>query len=157
MNTHKLKNPWLDKPGYNCIGCAPDNPLGFHLHFYEEGEEILTKWTPTANHQGWVDTLHGGVQALLADEVAGWVVCRKLQTTGVTSRMELNYLKPVKTTDGEITIRARIEKQLRNLAFIVAEIVDAHGETCTRAHMVYFCASKEKAFETLGFTGCDTE
>lgn len=24
---NKIKNPWLDKPGYNCICCSPNNPL----------------------------------------------------------------------------------------------------------------------------------
>ena len=84
----KIKNPWLHKPGYNCIGCSPDNPMGLHLDFWEDGEDVVSRWTPTADYQGWIDTLHGGVQSLLLDEVAGWVVTRKLQTTGVTSKME---------------------------------------------------------------------
>lgn len=153
----RIKNPWLDKAGYNCIGCSPDNPLGFHLHFYEEGDYILARWTPTQNHQGWIDTLHGGVQSLLIDEVAGWVVTRKLQTTGVTSKMEVKYLKPVLTTDGEITVRAKVTKMMRNVAFIEAELIDAHGDLCTQSNLVYFCASKEKALEQVGFTGCELE
>lgn len=157
MIINRIKNPWIGREGYNCIGCAPNNPLGFHLDFFEEGDDILSTWTPTQDHQGWIDTLHGGVQSLLIDEVAGWVVSRKLQTTGVTSKMEVKYLKPILTTDGQITIRARIQKQMRNVAFIDAEIIDAHGETCTQATLVYFCASKEKAFETVGFVGCELE
>ena len=81
----KIKNPWLHEPGYNCICCGPENPVGLHLEFWEDGEDVLTKWTPTQNYQGWIDTLHGGIQSMLLDEVAGWVVTRKLQTTGVTS------------------------------------------------------------------------
>lgn len=153
----KIKNPWIGKEGYNCIGCAPGNPLGFHLDFYEDGDDIVTRWSPTQNHQGWIDTLHGGVQSLLIDEVAGWVVSRKLQTTGVTSKMEVKYLKPVMTTDGEISVRARLTKQMRNVAFIDAELRDARGEICTTATLVYFCASKEKAIAETGFTGCDLE
>lgn len=157
MDIKRIINPWLSKEGYNCIGCSPDNPLGFHLHFFEEGDNVLTRWNPTQNHQGWIDTLHGGVQSLLIDEVAGWVVTRKLQTTGVTSKMEVKYLKPILTTDGEITIRAHVSKMMRNVAFIDAEITDAHGTVCTQASLVYFCASKEKAFEQVGFKGCKVE
>lgn len=153
----RIKNPWLHRHGYNCIGCAPNNPLGFHLEFFEDGDYILTRWNPSTNHQGWIDTLHGGVQSLLIDEVAGWVVTRKLQTTGVTSKMELKYLHPILTTDGTITIRAKVSKLMRNVAFIDAEIIDAHGTTCTTASLVYFCASKEKAKETMGFVGCEVE
>ena len=72
----KIKNPWLHKPGYNCIGCSPDAPMGLHLDFWEDGEDVVSRWTPTADYQGWIATLHGGVQSLLIYEVAGWVVTR---------------------------------------------------------------------------------
>ena len=153
----KIKNPWLHKPGYNCIGCSPDNPMGLHLDFWEDGEDVVSRWTPTADYQGWIDTLHGGVQSLLLDEVAGWVVTRKLQTTGVTSKMEVQYVKPISTYDSLLTIRARISRQMRNVAFIVGEIYNAHGEVCTKATLTYFCASRQKAEETMGFCGCDVE
>ena len=153
----KIKNPWLQKPGYNCIGCSPDNPMGLHLDFWEDGEDVVSRWTPTADYQGWIDTLHGGVQSLLLDEVAGWVVTRKLQTTGVTSKMEVQYVKPISTYDSLLTIRARISRQMRNVAFIEGEIYNAHGEVCTKATLTYFCASRQKAEETMGFCGCDVE
>ena len=153
----KIKNPWLHKPGYNCIGCSPDNPMGLHLDFWEDGEDVVSRWTPTADYQGWIDTLHGGVQSLLLDEVAGWVVTRKLQTTGVTSKMEVQYVKPISTYDSLLTIRARISRQMRNVAFIEGEIYNAHGEVCTKAMLTYFCASRQKAEETMGFCGCDVE
>ena len=153
----KIKNPWLHKPGYNCIGCCPDNPMGLHPDFWEDGEDVVSRWTPTADYQGWIDTLHGGVQSLLLDEVAGWVVTRKLQTTGVTSKMEVQYVKPISTYDSLLTIRARISRQMRNVAFIEGEIYNAHGEVCTKATLTYFCASRQKAEETMGFCGCDVE
>ena len=153
----KIKNPWLHKPGYNCIGCSPDNPMGLHLDFWEDGEDVVSRWTPTADYQGWIDTLHGGVQSLLLDEVAGWVVTRKLQTTGVTSKMEVQYVKPISTYDSLLTIRARISRQMRNVVFIEGEIYNAHGEVCTKATLTYFCASRQKAEETMGFCGCDVE
>ena len=153
----KIKNPWRHKPGYNCIGCSPDNPMGLHLDFWEDGEDVVSRWTPTADYQGWIDTLHGGVQSLLLDEVAGWVVTRKLQTTGVTSKMEVQYVKPISTYDSLLTIRARISRQMRNVAFIEGEIYNAHGEVCTKASLTYFCASRQKAEETMGFCGCDVE
>lgn len=153
----KIRNPWTGLQGYNCIGCSPTNPLGFHLCFYEEGDYVLTTWHPTPDHQGWINTLHGGVQSLLIDEVAGWVVTRKMQTTGVTSKMEVKYLKPVPTTEGPITIRAKVAKQMRNIVFIDAQLLNVQNEVCTEASLVYFCASKEKAFEQTGFTVCELE
>ena len=57
----KIVNPWikLEKDGYNCFGCAPNNPYGLKMEFYEDGDDIVSFWTPTENYQGWLHTLHG--------------------------------------------------------------------------------------------------
>ena len=41
----KIINPWRDHPEYNCFGCCPDNPIGLHMEFYEDGDYIVSKWT----------------------------------------------------------------------------------------------------------------
>lgn len=58
------------------------------MEFYEDGDEIVSYWKPGPEYQGWLNTLHGGIQAVLLDEICGWTIFRKLQTTGVTSKME---------------------------------------------------------------------
>jgi hypothetical protein len=57
----KIINPWRNHPEYNCFGCCPDNPIGLHLEFYEDGDYIVSKWHPQHNYQGWVNTMHGGI------------------------------------------------------------------------------------------------
>ena len=76
----RIINPWTQTPGYNCFGCSPDNPIGTRMRFFEDGDDIVSIWRPTQNHQSWLNTLHGGIQAVLLDEVCGWVVFHKLQT-----------------------------------------------------------------------------
>ena len=121
MAKTKLCNPWQEVEGYNCFGCAPGNPIGLRLEFHEEGEEIVSQWMPSPNYQGWLHILHGGIQATLLDEICGWCVFRKLQTTGVTSRMETRYLKPVRIEEGSpLTLRAKIVEQKRNWITIEA-------------------------------------
>lgn len=153
----KIKNPWAHLAGYNCIGCCPTNPLGLHMCFFEDGDDIVCEWKPSTNHQGWLDTLHGGVQGMLLDEIASWVLFRKLQTTGVTSKMEVKYLKPVSTLDDHITLRARIQTQKRNVVFIDAELYNAAGEKCTQASLIYFSAVKNTDRESAAFVSCDLE
>ena len=84
----KLTNPWQGLEGYYCFGCAPDNPAGVKMEFYEDGDEIVSLWEPKPEYQGWLNTLHGGIQAVLFDEICAWVIIRKKQTTGVTFKME---------------------------------------------------------------------
>lgn len=126
------------------------------MEFYEEGEDVVCPWKPQANYQGWVNTLHGGIQATLMDECASWVVFRRLQTTGVTSKLEVKYRKPILTTDPLLTIRARLTKMMRNLAFIHIEISNSAGELCSEGEAVYFTFRQEKARE-MGFSHCDLE
>ena len=157
MDIKKIINPWAGMKGYNCFGCSPDNPFGLHLCFYEEGEDIVCRWKPSENYQGWVNTLHGGIQALLLDEVRGWVVTRKLQTAGVTSKMETRYKHPVSTCDSELTVRAHIREQMRNVVVIDATLTDSMGIICTEATCTYYAFSQEKAEREMCFRPCRVE
>lgn len=58
--------------GYNCFGCAPNNEAGVKMEFYEDGDEVISIWKPQPQFQGWIDTLHGGIQAVLLDEICAW-------------------------------------------------------------------------------------
>ncbi len=146
----------MQKEGYDCFGCSPDNPIGIHMEFYEDGDDIVSFWNPQTHYQGWVDTMHGGILATIADETAGWVVFRKLQTSGMTTKLELKYRKPVMTTDPQITVRGRIAEQRRNLVTIDVSIENSKGETCVEGRATYFAFNKAQAAE-MGFTSCGLE
>ena len=165
----KIINPWRNHEGYNCFGCSPDNPIGLHLEFYEDGDYIVSTWHPQHNYQGWVDTMHGGILSTLIDEVCGWVVTRKLQTSGYTVQLNVKFRKAVPTTEPELTIRAKVFKQVRNLAYISAEITNSKGaldlwslatngtqELCNEGEAIYFLMNEEKAKE-MGFLHCEVE
>ena len=96
---NKLINPYLNKEGYNCFGCSPNNPIGLHLEFWEDGEDVVTTWSPSINYDGWVETLHGGIISTLIDELANWVLSRRLQAAGVTTKLEVKFRRPVSTRD----------------------------------------------------------
>ena len=127
------------------------------MEFYEDGEEIVSIWHPRPEFQGWVDTLHGGIQATLADEISSWVVFRKFQTSGVTSKMEVRYHRPIHTSDSYIVLRARVEEQRRNLIRIAVRITDSEERLCTEAVCVYFLFPKEKAARDFHFCDCPVE
>ncbi len=152
----KIINPWSGHPKYNCFGCAPNNPFGLHMEFYEDGDDIVSYWHPERNYQGWVDTMHGGVLSTLIDETCGWVVTRKMQTSGFTTSLSVKFRKAVSTNELRLTIRANIVKQMRNLLFIHAEILNSQGELCVEGEATYFLMNQEKARE-MGFINCEVE
>lgn len=155
----KLQNPWLGlvDEGYNCFGCAPNNPYGLKMEFYEDGDDIVCYWTAGDNYQGWLKTLHGGIQATLMDEIAAWVIARKLQTSGMTTAMNVKYSHPIATGEQEqLEVRAHIKEMKRNFAFISVVIIYGN-EVCTEAELTFYCFSKEKAEKEFFFGGCPTE
>ena len=154
-----IHNPWVGTcPEYNCFGCCPTNPIGAQMRFYEDGEDIVSLWKPTQNHQSWINTLHGGVQAVLLDEVCGWVVFHKLHTAGVTAKMEMRYHKPVSTLQSYIKLRARIKEMRRNVAIVVGEIwSEGEKELLCECVCTYFTFPQEKAIAEMGFLPSTTE
>lgn len=155
----KIRNPWigLTDKGYNCFACAPTNPYGLKMEFYEDGDDIVSFWNPGKNYQGWLDTLHGGIQATLLDEIGGWIIARKFQTSGMTTNLNVKYKKPVPTGYGIlIEVRARVKEVKRMFVFIEAAI-SYNGEICSSAEMTYYTFPKDVAEKDFMFYECVTE
>jgi len=126
------------------------------MEFFEEADEVISYWHPREYYQGWISTMHGGVLSTLIDEIAGWVVLRKLQTTGVTSHLDVKYRHPVSTNDRQLTIRAHITDKKRNLVTIAATIEDANGTVCVEGEALYYCFDEQRA-HAMGFTKCEVD
>jgi len=126
------------------------------MEFFEDGDDIVSTWRPERNCQGWVDTMHGGILSTLIDETCGWVVTRKMQTSGFTTNLSVKFRKAVSTSEPKLTIRAHVVKQMRNLLFIHAEISNMLGELCVEGEATYFLMNAEKA-KTMGFIHCKVE
>lgn len=157
IDMKRIVNPWRGMDGYRCFGCDPRSEQGLRMEFYEDGDRIVSRWKPRPEFQGWVDTLHGGIQATLADEISSWVVFRKFQTSGVTSRMEVRYLKPIHTSEDHITLQATVVRQRRNIVDIEVKIFNSQDQLCTEALCIYFLFPKEKAHEEFHFCDCGVE
>ena len=134
----EIKNPWIGTEGYNCFGCCPTNPYGVKMRFYEDGQDIVSFWKPKDCYQSWINTLHGGVQSVLLDEICGWVVFHKLQSSGVTAKMETRFRKPVAIEQEYVELRARLREMRRNIAVVDGEIKSANGEILVECTCTYF-------------------
>ena len=130
---------------------------GFHHATYSTTPDNELPAPNKLQYQGWLNTLHGGILTTLMDELAGWVVLRKLQTSGMTSRLDARFLKSLSTCEPRLTIRGRIKDRKRNAIFIETEIYNSQDELCTRADLVYFIVTQEQATEKFHFAGCKAE
>lgn len=151
----ELKNPYQNTPNHNCFGCAKNNPLGLKMNFFEEDDYIQSKWLPQKDFQGFENVLHGGIQTTLMDEIASWVVFVKLKTAGFTTQMNIKLIKSVLISKGEITIKAKLQEQKRNLAFIHVEIYDSENILCSQGEFVYFTFSQDQAKQKFNYPGSE--
>jgi len=147
----KIKNPYSNLETYNCFGCSPKNPIGLHLSFILDGNEVIGKWTPSHNYEGWHNILHGGIQATLLDEIASWTVLSLLKTSGFTVKINVQLHKNVLISDGEITLKARLKSKKLNIVTIETQLFNSKQELCTEGEYVYYVYSQEIAKKRFHF------
>ena len=104
-----------------CFGCGPRHPFGFHLSFVEEGEEVVTRFTPDDRYQGPPGVMHGGLVFTLADELAAWVLIARLGKFGFTARFDGKLQAPTRL-GVELEGRARIVRSTTRTAEIEARL-----------------------------------
>jgi len=91
----KIINPWKGKGVYSCFGCSDDNKFGLQMEFFDDGEGLVCEWLPNKEYEGYINTLHGGIQSTMHDEIASWLVYVKGETSGMTTELNVKYLKSV--------------------------------------------------------------
>ena len=152
----KVKNPLKEIDGYNCFGCSPDNPWGLKMDFYEDGDCIFSDWQPKDNYQGYHNILHGGIQSTLMDEIASWYVFARLKTAGVTTKINVKFLKPVYTNKGNIKLKASLHEFKRRIANIDVKLYDHEGVLCSEGRIQYFAFPEKYAKAQLYYPDFDS-
>lgn len=149
----KIHNAYADIGKYNCFGCSPYNDKGLHMQFKLDGEEVISIWEPQSWFDGWEGIIHGGIQATLLDEIGGWFVVSVLGLSGVTTKLNVKYLKPLESNKGNITIRAKLVSKRHQLANIEASIYNSNDELCAEGDLQYYCYSEKISREKFNFPG----
>jgi acyl-coenzyme A thioesterase PaaI-like protein len=129
---------------FNGFGCGPDSPLGLTLQVRPVDADTLEgSWRPTAREEGPPGHVHGGVQGILADALAGWCVARHLLKQQIdkvplpmTKDMQLTYHAPLPLHD-PVRLTGRITNTQDRAIHIDIDIHDAAQNHCTQARLIY--------------------
>jgi acyl-coenzyme A thioesterase PaaI-like protein len=89
-----------------CYLCGARNPEGLHLSFTLDGDEIETRFVAERRHQGYRDVLHGGMLAMVLDEVMVMLPYRRFGTVTANAEFSVRLHAPVATGTG-LRVRAR--------------------------------------------------
>jgi uncharacterized protein (TIGR00369 family) len=117
-------DPYTFGKDQTCFGCGPHNAHGLQLKFTREGDCVRSRFTLAKGYDGPPGILHGGLQAMILDEIAGWTLVGLLGRIGLTSSMNVRYLRSMRldqemiaegrivaTTESQITVKTSISQQ----------------------------------------------
>ncbi len=136
---------------HNCFGCSPTNPIGMKLEFYGKPgqKEIFTVYKIGPDYCGFPAYAHGGIIALIFDEILAYASYHVHHQFGMTKSMTVEYKRPVQV-DKEYFVRAEVmssKKHPKGLeATVDASIHEGHDRTgalCAKASGIVVLLSKE--------------
>lgn len=151
----ELNNPYTRYEQYRCFACHPEHPHGLRMAFWLNGNRVISDWMPQPDYQGFYQVIHGGIQATLADEIAGWVVQVFCKTAGVTTNLNVKYKRPVFVYNGPLRLEAWLHEHQDNNALVKVNIFDKLQTLCTTAEAVYHLFDEETAKEKYSYPGID--
>lgn len=120
------------KPENSCFGCGGANARGMKLTFEQDDarRRITGRFLLGEEYQGGSGFLHGGIIAVLLDEVMS-KVCRFHKEHAVTADLRVEYLRPIRVNQ-EIVVEGFIARRDGRQLYHEGEIRNAAGELLAR-------------------------
>jgi uncharacterized protein (TIGR00369 family) len=119
-------------PANHCFGCGGGNDFGMKLTFEVDREtgRASGRFLLGPRYGGGAGFVHGGVIAVLLDEVMG-KISKLSEERAVTAELNIEYRKPVRT-DAEIVVSGWQEGEKGRNRFRIGEIHDVQGNLLAR-------------------------
>ena len=131
-----------------CFGCGSRNERGLKLRFKLDRarKTLRTRWTPSKEHQGYADIVHGGMIGVVLDEVMGNLLWLQ-GMPAVTAEMSVRFLRPAKV-GCPIECEAKIRSKKGRVFQMEASAQDAQGRVVAEAaaRFVHVGKSKRRSF-----------
>ena len=134
-----------------CFGCGGGNARGMKLTFEQDdaARKIIGRFRLGAEYQGAFGMIHGGVIAVVLDEVMG-KVCRIRGVRAVTAEMNVEYLRPIKV-DQDLLVEGHEKEMAGRDLHLIGEIKDSSGRVLARSRRRFVVVDRPRA-ETAGET-----
>ena len=117
----------------HCFVCGKENMAGLHIEFQQDPQsrEVKAEVVFPKHLQGWQDTVHGGLQATILDEImikaaaAAGIQC-------VTAEITVKYKKPASTGTAYIAFGKMLETRGR-IVLAESRLCDDSGQVLAQA------------------------
>jgi acyl-coenzyme A thioesterase PaaI-like protein len=111
-----------------CFACGERNPIGLRLSFRWDGDNYMTRFVPGENHQGWAERVHGGLIALVMDEVLARAALERHGLEWVTVDLSVRLLRPARIAV-PLLFTGRIGEAHRRLIVCAGEAIEEETGT----------------------------
>ena len=125
------------------------------MEFFDDGEGLVCNWLPESRFEGYVNTLHGGIQSTMHDEIASWVIYVKGETAGMTTELNVKYHKSVLVDKGKIKITGKIIEQDRRFIKVHTQLFNNNNELSSEAEVTYRIFPQRMAIEKMHYPGVE--
>ena len=109
-----------------CFACGKDNEHGLHMRFELSDEWCKAYFTPRKEHQSYTGRMHGGLVAVLLDEVTGNYLFCKEGKPAYTAKIEIRYRQPLRI-DEEVICTGWEKRRKGNMVEMLGKIERLDG------------------------------
>ena len=121
---------WADDK--HCIACGSENPIGFRLKFELKEGKLFTEHAFDKRFQGYADVVHGGMIALVLDEVMVTLPWRRDKVPVISGELNMRLHKAAKIGD-RLKFEAECGDTRRRLIQALGRCYNSAGELVAEA------------------------
>ena len=100
----------------SCFVCGESNAIGLKLRFHTDGHAVETRFTPSAEHVGFRQVVHGGIIATLLDEIMVWACAVQTKKFAFCAELNVRFLKSLEPGEQVLAV-AELVVNRRNKVF----------------------------------------
>jgi acyl-coenzyme A thioesterase PaaI-like protein len=128
-----------------CFVCGLENPYGFKLGLYREADTIFADLSIPERYRGYDGVAHGGVVAMLLDDIMGWAANCAAGGATATGELRIRYRQPTPVNE-PLRLEARVVKARAALYYVEGTLQRADGMVCATGS-AKLLAKAEGAFD----------
>jgi uncharacterized protein (TIGR00369 family) len=126
----------------SCFVCGESNASGLKLRFTVDDGKVTTRFTPSPDHVGFRNTVHGGIIATLLDEIMVWACAVQTRRFAFCAELNVRFLKPLQPGSETMAVAELVENRRNKIYHAKAELRDAKGTVVATATGKYLPISE---------------
>lgn len=111
----------------SCFVCGEANPLGLRLRFHTDGRVVRTEFTPSPEHSGFKQVVHGGIISTILDETMVWACAVSTKQFGFCAEMTVRFQNPLRPGEKAVATAELVANRRDRLFEAKSELHDSAG------------------------------